>query len=217
MTGKVRAMNNVSAVILTTTRTALNARAFGGADDQQPGDRAGDQDGGHVDPAADLKRLGHLGRGCGAEQKLDLGHQCVGVADGDGEVHTQSVQQARRMIGPADRDGAGAHGIFQDQRPAHHPGHHLADHGVGIGVGGARDRHHRGQFGIAQRRDRADKARDHEGQHHARAGLLRRLGGQHEDAGADHRADAQQGQLERPQRAVQRPFSRPSPGWRPAT
>ena len=41
---------------------------------------------------------------------------------------------------------------------------------------------------------------------HAGAGLLRRLGGQDENAGADHRADAQQGELERAQRAVQRLF-----------
>ena len=47
-------------------------------------------------------------------------------------------------------------------------------------------------------------AGDDEGEHQARAGLLRAGGGQHENAGADDAADAEQGQLERAQRAVQR-------------
>ena len=51
----------------------------------------------------------------------------------------------------------------------------------------------------------------------ARAGLLRGLGGQHEDAGADDRADAEQGQLERAERAVQRLSSRRWQGLRRAT
>ena len=47
-------------------------------------------------------------------------------------------------------------------------------------------------------------AGDDEGEHQARAGFLRTGGGQHENAGADDAADAEQGQLERAQRSVQR-------------
>src|SRR6185312_17013402 len=46
--------------------------------------------------------------------------------------------------------------------------------------------------------------RNDEGEHHAGARLLRRLGGEHEDAGADDRADTQHGELEGTQRALER-------------
>ena len=47
-------------------------------------------------------------------------------------------------------------------------------------------------------------AGDDERQHQARAGLLRAGRGEHENARADDAADAEQGQLERAERAVQR-------------
>src|SRR6185437_12458199 len=95
----------------------VDAGAFGGADDQQPGDGGGNQDGGNVDPAAGGQRRLDVGRRRGAEQQFHLGHQRVGVADGGGEVIARSVQQAHRMVGPAPRHGVGADGIFQDQGP----------------------------------------------------------------------------------------------------
>ena len=113
-------------------------------------------------------------------------------------------EQADDMPRPADRDRAGAQRIFEDQRPADEPGHQLAHHGIGVGVGRAGDGDHRGEFGIAEGRQRADEAGDDEADHHARPGLLRGGRGQHENAGADDRADAEQGQLERAERALQR-------------
>ncbi|KAI1693810.1 hypothetical protein DdX_20454 [Ditylenchus destructor] len=59
-------------------------------------------------------------------------------------------------------------------------------------------------FRIAERCDCADHAGDHERQHHAGAGLLRRFGGENENAGADHRADAEHGELETLPRTVER-------------
>ena len=49
----------------------------------------------------------------------------------------------------------------------------------------------------------ADHTRDDEAQEHARPGLLRSLRRQHEDAGADDRADAEHRQIEGAHRALQ--------------
>jgi hypothetical protein len=55
-----------------------------------------------------------------------------------------------------------------------------------------------------QRCHGADETGDDEAPHHARPGLLRSSGSEHENAGADNRPNAQQGQLNWPQRAMQR-------------
>src|SRR3546814_9373901 len=58
--------------------------------------------------------------------------------------------QTDHIARPADRHGTRRHGIFEDQRPADHPGDHFAHHGIAVGIGGARDGHHRRHFGIAR-------------------------------------------------------------------
>lgn len=116
----------------------------------------------------------------------------------DGQVG----QQAHDITRPSHRHGAGGDGIFQHQGPADQPGDEFAQHGVGISVGRAGNRHHRGKLGITQRGTGADRARDHEGQDHAGTSLLRGLGGQDENAGADDAADAKQGELNRAEASV---------------
>jgi hypothetical protein len=111
---------------------------------------------------------------------------------------TPAFHQADEITRPSDRNRAGANRIFEDQRPTDHPGEQFAHHRIGVGVSGSSDGNHRGKLGIAERRDRADEARDHEAEHHRRASLLRGLRGQHEDPGADDRADPEQSQLKRP-------------------
>jgi hypothetical protein len=154
---------------------------------------------GNVDPAADRHRGLQVRAQRGAEQHLDVRHQRVGVAYLAGYGIAQSLEQARGVVGPPHGHGTGADRIFKDQRPAYRPGEQFADHGIAIGVGRAGNRHHRGQLRIAERRDGADEAGDDEAEQHARPGLLRGFGREHEDARTDHGADAEQGQLDRAQ------------------
>ena len=75
---------------------------------------------------------------------------------------------------------------------------------VGVGVGAARHRDHRREFGVAQPGEQAAQPRDGEGNDHAGAGIGRgRVAGDDEDARADDGADAERDQVDRPQRAFQ--------------
>lgn len=79
----------------------------------------------------------------------------------------------------------------------------LAQGRVGVGVRRAGDRDGAGQFGVAQGRQAGHDRGEQEGEHHRRAGFGH-LGGQDEkDAGADGGADAERGQLEQPDGALQ--------------
>src|SRR3546814_3332401 len=78
---------------------------------------------------------------------------------------------------------------------------HLPQRGIGIGVGRSRNGHGRGEFGITKRREGTREARDDERYQHRRPGERRRRGaGHHIDARADRRTDAEEHQVDRPQR-----------------
>jgi hypothetical protein len=166
--------------------------AFLGAEHQEARHQGGDDHRRQVDEAA---RLAAFQEGADG----DLGPDCQGV----GYVYAHRLQEADYVARPAYGHGAGAEGIFEDQGPADEPGDQFAHDGVGVGVGRARDGDHRGQFGIAERGDRADRAGDDEGDHHAWAGLLGGGGGENEDTGADDGPDPEHDQLNRAQRSVQ--------------
>ena len=166
--------------------------AFLGSNDQQGSHERNDNDRGQVDQSSDFAAL--------EEAPLDRRADLQGVR----QVDPDRIEQSADKAGPADRDGRCAEGIFEDQGPAHQPGDELTHHRVGVSVSGAGDWHHRGELGIAERGKGADHAGDHEADHHARAGLLRGRGGQHENAGADDGANAEQGQLEGPEGALER-------------
>ena len=101
-------------------------------------------------------------------------------------------QQAAKIARPADCDGRGGDAIFQHQIPADEPAEKAAHGGVGIGVGAAGDRDHRGHFGVAQPREEAADPGDDERDDDGRAGMLGgRRAGDDEDARADDGADAQ--------------------------
>ena len=128
------------------------------------------------------------------------------AASAGGTMMPQTLQQPDEIARPAHRNRARTDCIFEDQRPADHPGEQLAHDRVGVGVGRARHRNHGCKLGIAKCRDRADEPGDDEADGHCRPGFLRSFGGQHENPGADHCTDAKQGQLERSKRTLQTLF-----------
>ncbi len=113
-------------------------------------------------------------------------------------------QDALEVARPAGGDGGAADRVFEDQVPADDPGEQLAQGRVGVGVGRAGHRHHRGELGVAERREDAGDAGDDVGEHQRRAGDVvgRRAGGD-EDAGADDGADAEGGELDRAEHPAQ--------------
>ena len=121
-------------------------------------------------------------------------------------MDAQRLAQNRpgEVAGPPHRNGAGRNCVFEHQRPAHGPGEQFAHRGIGVGVGGARYRDRRGDLGIAERRDHADHPCDSEGEHEARAGLLRTCSGEHENPRPDYAADAEQHQLYGTERTMER-------------
>ncbi len=119
-------------------------------------------------------------------------------------LNPEISQKRNHVTGPAHGHGDGTHRIFQSQVPADDPCEQLAQRRVAVSVGAAGHGNQRGEFGITQRGERRDDARQREGKHHRRSGVLRRRrAGQHEDARADDAADAQQHQIQRPQRAME--------------
>src|SRR5687768_5367126 len=75
---------------------------------------------------------------------------------------------------------------------------------VGVGVGRSRQRDTRGELGVTERGEDAGQPREHHGDDDRRPGVCRRsLAGEHEDAGADDRPDAEHDQLARPEDAAQ--------------
>lgn len=125
-----------------------------------------------------------------------------------GDDQAGSAHQRLEVVGPTDGYRHVAHGVFDDQVPADHPGDQFAQRGVGIGVGRPRNGHQRGEFGVAQGHEGADHRRQHEGEHEPRAGSQpvyvsrRRRADGGEDARSDDGADAQQRDLHRPQHAA---------------
>ena len=63
------------------------------------------------------------------------------------------------VLRPAVGDGGGGDGVFEDEVPADDPGEHLAQRDIGVGVGGAGHRRHRGEFRVAQGGEDAGHAR----------------------------------------------------------
>ena len=123
----------------------------------------------------------------------------------DRQVEAETGEDPLEVAAPADGDGHRPDGVLEDEVPADHPGEDLAERGVSVGVGAAGDRNHRRELGIAERGKRARQTREHVRQHDGRARLVGRgRAGQDEDAGPDDRADAEQCQVHRRQRPLER-------------
>ncbi|KAG1393892.1 hypothetical protein G6F59_014274 [Rhizopus arrhizus] len=104
-----------------------------------------------------------------------------------------SAAAGRLAIAPVGRSCAASGALTS--AAADEPGRELAEGGIGIGVGAAGHRHHRGELGVGQCAEGAADGGQHERQHDRRAGVVGGgLAGDDEDAAADHRADAEGGQ-----------------------
>ena len=113
------------------------------------------------------------------------------------------------MSRPAHRHRRRAQGVLEHQVPADDPRHELAERHVRIGVGRAGDRHGGGELGIAETRQRADHAGEEHGQDDGGTGVSAgRLAGEHEDAGADDAADADEDQVGPAQNTTQARLAR---------
>jgi hypothetical protein len=174
----------------------VEAGALVDALDQDDGDDQGDDQGGEIEERA------------GPEEMSDAR---IVVEGRVAQRHRQKPQQAFRMLRAAPEDAdqvlevvrpAMGHrrrrdGVLEDQVPADDPREQLAERRVRVGVRGAGDRSHRGELGVAQGREDARQACDHEGEHEGGTGrIVGRATREHEDAGADDGADAEAGQLD---------------------
>ena len=129
------------------------------------------------------------------------------VGQGVRHVDADAAEEADRVARPAHGDRGGGEQVLEQQVPADEPREERPEGGVGVGVGGARDRDHRGELGVADGGERGGDAREHERDHDRRPGVLRGGGaGGDEDAGADHARDAERGEAERAHCAAVEPL-----------
>ena len=113
------------------------------------GDDGGDDDGGQVEERAGRGRTARRpGRSRRARWSSALG-----------SVEPEDADEVLEVVRPAVGHRGRGHGVLEDQVPADDPGEQLAQGGVGVGVGGAGDRHHRGELGVAQRGEDAGRGR----------------------------------------------------------
>jgi len=124
-----------------------------------------------------------------------------------GERDTEAAHERREVATPGDSDRDISNRVLEDQIPADHPGDELTERGVGVGIGAAGLRNHRGQLGVTQRGQPAHDAKQQERQDQrgTRGGADDRSVGtdlagggradRREDAGADHGADREHDQI----------------------
>ena len=160
----------------------VRPRALLDAVGEHDADGEHEHDGGEVDRAAVAGRPGDRVRQVDAEQR---------------------AEQVLDVPAPADGDGRDGHPVLEDEVPADDPGDELAQRRVAVRVGASGDRDGGGELRVAQRREDAGHPGEHEGQDDRRTGLADRLADDHEDPGADDRADAQRGQVEGADGALQ--------------
>ena len=153
----------------------VRARRLAHSGDQQRGHREHEQEGGHVHVSAVAGRQGDR------------------VAEGDPE---ERVEQRREVGAPSHGHGRHRHAVLEDQVPPDDPREDLAHRRVGVRIGRARHRKRRRELRVGEGREDAGDAGEQERDHERRPGLGDGLADDHEDPGADDRADAQRGQVE---------------------
>ena len=89
------------------------------------------------------------------------------------------------------------------QVPSDDPGDKLAEGGVGVGVGRAGDRYHRGELGVAECGESAGDRRKDEEKRDCRPAIEGGVADSREDAGANDRSDSERSQIDYPERRPQ--------------
>ena len=192
----------------------VGARAFLHALQQQRGDRGDDGERRDVEQDGDA---GDIRRGLQQrhQRRIAAGlHGPVAVRQPARHRDAEPREQRHEIAAPADRHRDVADRVLEDERPADDPGDDLAERRVRVGVGAAGLRDHRGQLGVAERRQPAHRAEQHERHDQRGAGAVphHRAVGQHlaggggperrEDARADDRPDGQHDQVAGPERPL---------------
>ena len=120
--------------------------------------------------------------------------------DDDVEIPQQAGQVAREP----DRERRGRERVLEHQDPAQSPGKHFPERRIAVAVGRTGYRHRGGELGVAQRRQRASRSREHE-RDHDRGTREVRGGGARQDVntGAEDAADAEQDEMHRAEGAPQ--------------
>ena len=91
-----------------------------------------------------------------------------------GQMDMEVIEETYEIAGPASANARGGHQIFQYHVPTYKPRHEATHGGVGIGIGAARLRNHRGELGVAKPGKEAAKSGDDEREHHRRSRVFRR-------------------------------------------
>ena len=113
-------------------------------------------------------------------------------------------QKRTEVARPADGHRGRGEQVFENQVPADEPGHALAHRRVAVRVRGAGDRDHAREFRVAEAGEQAAKTSQHERDRDGGTRIVRGgVSGQHENAGPDDRADAEQREIHRTERALE--------------
>ena len=120
------------------------------------------------------------------------------------KVHPEIVEQAGEIAGPAHGHGRCGHAVFEHHVPTDEPRREFAKRGIRIRIRTAGHRNQRREFRVAQRGETASDCREDKSKQHGRAGVLGGgLSRDHENAAADHGADADRRETDRTERALQ--------------
>ena len=128
----------------------------------------------------------------------------------------QVVQQLVEVLRPADGDRCGRHAVLEQQTRGDDHRDALAQRRVGVRVRRAGDGHRARELGVADRGEAGHGAGDDEREDHRGPGDRDGLRQHDEDAGADRRADAEQRELEQPDRPGELALARVARRSRPS-
>jgi hypothetical protein len=89
--------------------------------------------------------------------------RAVAVRQPSWQIDADAGEQRIEVAAPGDRNGDVANRVLEDQIPADDPRDQFTERRIRIRVGTPRLRNHRRQFGVAERRERAHRAEQDEG------------------------------------------------------
>ncbi len=134
----------------------VGARGLADTDDEHDRDEEDDEEGRDIEAGMPAD-----GKDVLAGEILQALRQKGGGEPFGVEPDVEPVEQIDDVRGEPDRDAHVGKGVLEDKVPADDPGDELAERGIGIGVGGARDGDHAGELGVAKPGKRADNRHEH--------------------------------------------------------